>query len=113
MNQHADTPRTPAPARQPGWLWVSAGVLTALVLVQGAGLLDREAKAEMVADKGGYVVMTTDGGSEEVLLVLDERNEALLIYEVENRQRIGLKARQALPELFVRARAQAGFPARP
>ena len=36
-----------------GWLWISAGVLAALVVVQGAGLLDRPALAEMVSERSG------------------------------------------------------------
>ncbi len=103
---------TPAP-RQAGWLWVSAGVLAALTLIQGAGLLDRPAMAEMVAEKSGYVVMTTDGGTNQILAVLDERNEMLMIYSVINRRQIQLQDRQALPDMFIRARANAGLPARP
>lgn len=95
------------------WLWVSAGVMAALVVVQGAGLLDRPAIAEMTASAGGYTIMTTDGGSNEVGLVIDERNETLLVYSVKNRREVRLENRQSLPELFTRARAQAGHPARP
>lgn len=95
------------------WLWVSAGVLAALVVVQGAGLLDRPALAEMTASGGGYTIMTTDGGSNEVGLVIDERNETLLVYSVKNRREVRLENRQSLPELFTRARFQAGYPARP
>lgn len=103
-------------SRQTGrgqWLWVSAGVMAALVVVQGAGLLDRPALAEMTASGGGYTVMTTDGGSNEVALVIDERNETLLVYSVKNRREVRLENRQSLPELFVRARATAGHPPRP
>ena len=96
-----------------GWLWVSAGVLAALVVVQGAGLLDRAASAEMVSNKSGYAIMTTDGGSEEIAVVIDERNETLLVYSIENRRRVVLQDRQSLPEMFTRARQQAGHPARP
>ena len=105
--------REASPAARGNWLWVSAGVLAALIVVQGAGLLDRTARAEMVADKGGYVMMTTEGGSTEVMLLIDERNETLLVYDVENQRRVVLEDRQALPDLFNRARVQAGFPARP
>lgn len=122
-NYTPDTPPNPTPGlttgagtsarRQGGWLWVSAGVMAALVVVQGAGLLDRPAKAEMVTDKGGYVLMTTNGGSTEIMLMIDERNETLLVYDVENQRRVILQDRQALPDLFNRARMQAGFPARP
>lgn len=115
MNTIEITPDASSPPahRSGNWLWVSAGVLAALVVVQGAGLLDRTAKAEMVADKGGYVLMTTEGGSDEMMLVIDERNETLMVYKVENQRRVELQDRQVLPDLFNRARAQAGYPARP
>lgn len=110
MNETSDRV---TPARAGGWLWVSAGVMAALVVVQGAGLLDRTASAEMVTSKGGYVMMSTDGGSEDILALIDERNETLLIYNVENRRQVVLQDRQSLPDLFVRARQAGGFPARP
>ncbi len=103
----------PQPARQAGWLWISAGVLAALTLVQGAGLLDRPARAEMVSEKSGYVLMTTSGGTDQILAVLDERNESIMIYAVANRRQLVLQDRQSLPEMFVRARANAGLPPRP
>lgn len=96
-----------------GWLWVSAGVLAALTIVQGAGLIDRPAYAEMTASASGYRLMTTDGGSDELLVVIDDRNETLLVYRQENRQRISLVDRESLPDLFRRARAKAGLPPRP
>jgi hypothetical protein len=113
LDQTLDQAPAAQPARHAGWLWISAGVLAALTLIQGAGLLDRPAMAEMVAEKSGYVVMTTDGGTNQILAVLDERNEALMIYSVANRRQILLQDRQSLPEMFVRARANAGLPPRP
>lgn len=111
------TPAAPADttprADRSGWLWVSAGVLAALTVVQGAGLLDRPAYAEMSSQKSSYAMMTTDGGSDEILVVLDDRNETLMVYRVENRQRVDLLDREALPEVFARARQQAGYPVRP
>lgn len=125
-NDHDTTPPTPStppetldqapvaqPSRHAGWLWISAGVLAALTLIQGAGLLDRPAMAEMVAEKSGYVIMTTDGGSSQILAVLDERNEMIMIYSVANRRQILLQDRQSLPDMFVRARANANLPRRP
>lgn len=100
-------------ARHGGWLWISAGVLAALIVVQGAGLLDRPAAAGMVSNKGGYVIMTTKAGSDEIAVLIDERNETLLVYTVENRRRVTLQDRQSLPEMFTRARQQAGHPPRP
>lgn len=118
QTNHTDTPTAAVPDARPtahhgGWLWVSAGVLAALTIVQGAGLLDRPAYAEMTSRAGSYVAMTTDGGSDEILVVIDDRNEYLLVYRNENRQRLSLAAREALPDLFTRARARSGLPARP
>lgn len=115
MEHHTDHAPDAGAARQGRgqWLWISAGVMAALVVVQGAGLLDRPAMAEMTASAGGYTMMTTDGGSNEVGMVIDERNETLLVYSVKNRREVRLENRQSLPELFTRARAQAGHPPRP
>ncbi len=100
-------------ARSGGWLWISAGVLAALTLVQGAGLLDRTARAEMVSEKSGYAIMTTDGGTDQILVVLDERNEMLMVYSVENRREMILQDRQPIPDMFVQARTQSGARRRP
>lgn len=108
-----NTERPATPAARGNWMWISAGVMAALVIVQGAGLLDQTARAEMTASIGGYTIMTTDGGSNEVGMVIDARNEVLLVYAVKNRREVRLENRLSLPELFTRARLQAGHPARP
>ena len=89
-----------------GWLWVSAGVLAALVLVQGAGLLDRTAHAEMSVLNSSYSLMTTDGGNDEIVVVIDSRQETLMVYRVFNRQRLELLEREDLGALFTRARTR-------
>lgn len=96
-----------------GWLWVSAGVLAALTIVQGAGLLDRPAYADMTATTSAYTITTTDGGADEIVVVIDDRQETLLIYRHRNREQLQLLDREPLPELFTRARANAGLPPRP
>lgn len=90
-----------------GWLWVSAGVLAALIVVQGAGMLDSPAKAEMSVTSGAYSMMTTDGGNEEILVVVDSRQESLMVYKVFNRERLQLLDREDLGVLFTRARTRA------
>ncbi|TVQ62132.1 MAG: hypothetical protein EA378_06630 [Phycisphaerales bacterium] len=87
-------------------LWASAFVLVGLILTQ-AGRWSVPAHAEMVASVGGYVVMTTEGSGEEILSVIDTRNEVLLMYAVVNQRELQLLERQRLPELFTSARAQA------
>lgn len=114
MSHNTEThERVPAHTARGGWLWVSAGVLAALTIVQGAGLFSQPAYAEMTASTSAYRMMTTDGGSDELLVIIDDRNETLLVYRQENRQRLSLVDREDLAELFVRARTKAGYPPRP
>jgi len=86
-------------------LWASAFVILALVIVQA----DRSGVAlgEMTTSSGGYTVLTTDGGSDEPLMVIDQRRELLLIYQVENQTRVLLRQRVELPQLFTDARDRA------
>ena len=90
-----------------GWLWVSAGVLTSLILIQGAGLLDTPAQAEMTSTSGTYTIMTTDGGNDEVVVVVDSSQEALMVYTSDRNQGLDLLDREDLGALFERARARA------
>lgn len=90
-----------------GWLWVSAGVLAALIVVQGAGLIDSPAQAEMSSSSGAYTMMTTDGGNDEILLVVDSSQESLMVYRSDRNQGLQLLEREDLAGLFSRARARA------
>ena len=90
-----------------GWLWVSAGVLAALIVVQGAGMLDTPAQAEMTSASGSYTMMTTDGGTDELLVVVDSGHESLLVYRTDRSQGMQLLEREDLAGLFARARARA------
>src|SRR5262245_26569139 len=94
--QHAGH-RTPGTAL----LAFSAVVLGALLLVQVArlGLLPA-ARAEMVSEVGDFAVMTTSGGNDEVLLVLDNRSEDLSVYRVENQSALELYQRVNLHRIF-------------
>lgn len=99
-------------------LWASAFVLAGLILVQmrlastvhaapplfGQNSL---ANAGMVSSAGGYTVLTSDVGNEDILIVLDSRNEELFIYHVENQSSVQLLERQTLPALFAEARTRA------
>ncbi len=89
-----------------GWLWVSAGVLAAMIVVQGSGLFDSIANAEMSTTYQSYSMMTTDGGTDEILAVLDSRQEAMLIYAVDSTNTLRLLKREQLDTMFARARAQ-------
>ncbi|MCA9302568.1 MAG: hypothetical protein KC996_00450 [Phycisphaerales bacterium] len=89
-----------------GWLWVTAGLLCGLIVVQGAGMLESEAVADMTTTSQSYSMMTTDGGTDEVLVVVDSRQESLMIYRVNQSNRLQLYKREQLGPLFSRARAQ-------
>lgn len=88
-------------------LWASALVILALILVQSSRMGGNRAQAEMVSSSGGYTVMTADGGTDEVLLILDERSEELFVYRVENQRSVDMKERISLSRLFSDARAAA------
>ena len=93
-------------------LWASAFVIIALIIVQAGRLPGNAAYAEMVADRGSYTLMTADsgrGGDEdpnEVLYVIDSREQTLLIYEVEDarKRQVIYREGQPLDQLFQRAR---------
>lgn len=93
-------------------LWATAVLLAALVTVQlgrgGSRPFEQEALAEMVASVGDYSIMTTDGGNEELLFVLDNRNEQLLVYKVDQQRTMVLLAREELDAVFTSARSKLG-----
>jgi hypothetical protein len=93
--------------KQPGWLWVSAGILAALIVVQGGGLFESKAYAEMSTTSGSYSMMTTDGGNDEILVVVDSRQESLMVYRSMNGTTLEMLEKEELSSLFSRARARA------
>lgn len=106
--ERADSEHTvPNTGRQPGWLWVSAGVLAAMIVVQGGGFFESTARAEMATTSGSYSIMTTDGGNDEILVVVDSRQESLMVYRTENGRTLKMLEREELSSLFSRARARA------
>jgi len=98
---------TQVPVRQGGWLWVSAAVLAALIVVQGAGFLDSQASAEMAISSGAYAMMTSDGGNDEVLVIVDSSQESLMVYHTDRTKGLQMLEREDLRGLFERARARA------
>ncbi len=93
-------------------LWASSFVILAMINVQAGRLPGNPAHASTVADRGAYTLMTADSGKggdtepDEILCVLDSRDQVLLVYDVENARQGGvvLRDRYSLDELFVRAR---------
>lgn len=89
------------------WWTTAVLVLLALFVVRGAGPGLPEAFAEMTAVQGSYTLMTTDGGNDEVLVVIDSREEMVLVYRIDQGGKLALQERERLSELFARARARA------
>lgn len=90
-----------------GALWASAFVLAALVVTQ-AGRLGAGAQASAdVASVGEVTILTSDTGNrEDVVFIMDARSDALLVYGVENRNRVELYQNIRLTEFFTQARNQ-------
>ncbi|MCL4741540.1 MAG: hypothetical protein KJZ54_04980 [Phycisphaerales bacterium] len=103
---HDSSLKPQALPRSVRWLQASALVLLGLVIAKAAPLLGGEARGDMVARSGSYIVMTTDGGNEEVLVVIDERAETVSVYKVVNQQNVQLFQRADLRDIFTAARAK-------
>jgi hypothetical protein len=88
-------------------LWASAFVIGALILVQAGRWAGNTARAEMVSQSGDYAMLTTDSGSDELLYVIDNRNEQMFVYRVENQNSVQLYGRESIAQLFTHARARA------
>jgi len=106
----------PSAAPATGGLWARAGLvcsamvlstLLAIALVR-SGAPASAGMVDLVASAGDFAMLTTDGGSDDVLVVLDQRSESLLLYRVANQQRVEFYGRQSLKDLFTTARAMSG-----
>jgi hypothetical protein len=104
------TARRGVRARLEPVLWVSAVVLVALAMVRvlaPAGSWAPSAEgAAVVSQSGGLTVMTTEALNEDLLVVLDSRNEELFVYRTELKGGVQLLQRYQVPQLFVDARAR-------
>ncbi len=93
-------------------LVASAFVLSGLVLAQlgakdAAARLAGPAAYAQAVNQGGASeasLLATDIGSEDALVVVDQRREELLLYRITNQKQIDFKGRESLRELFVQAR---------
>jgi hypothetical protein len=89
------------------FLWASALVLAALVVVQAGRMGGGEARADLVASVGGVTALTVAGAEgEDVLMVIDDRSEELFIYRVGNHDTLEMRRRYSLPRMFADARGQ-------
>ncbi len=113
MSAHTTPPGTAAaiaPARAADRvrtvLW--CGVAALGVTVVGDALRTWEARADVVAAGGEFAALTADTGSEDILVILDQRAEQLLVYGVRNQNAIEFRGRQSVSELFLEARRASG-----
>jgi hypothetical protein len=90
-----------------GALWASAFVLAGMVVMQ-AGRVGGGAQANGEVSNFGEMTLLTasTGANEDVVLVLDNRTDALLVYGVENRDRVELYQNLKVSDLFQQARSQ-------
>lgn len=89
-------------------LSITAVAMLGMIVFQSVGLPVSQAQAGLVSKTGGYTLMTVKSGSgaSEIALVIDDRNEDLLVYSVDQGRAVELRAREPLPALFQAARAQ-------
>ena len=93
-------------------LWASAFVIAALAIVQAGRLPGNSAYAETASDLGDYSLLTarTGRGPEdrpnESLWVIDNRQQVLIVYELEDAQRgtFTVRGGGSLHNLFLQAR---------
>jgi hypothetical protein len=114
MNNHNNYTNDTTTTARTSPLVYSAIALAIVAAVQlgvklGAGSPEPSALAEMTANVGEYKVMTTaSNDNEELLFVLDNRNEQLMVYGVGQPLQLELLTRESLGQVFAQARAAAG-----
>jgi len=90
-------------------LWASAFVLASLVILQAGKLPGNPAYAGQVSSAGAYTILTADSGRgddanpDEILVVIDNRTEALMVYETDGRSGIVPRDGGNLANLFRQA----------
>jgi hypothetical protein len=86
-------------------------VVTAVALAAAAFWLLGSPRADAtvgdVAQAGSYTVLSTDAANEDVVIVLDGRQEDLFVYRIDPRNGIELLQKVSLPQAFTDARAKA------
>lgn len=86
-------------------------VLSAILLAAAAvwilGVDKADATMADVTQAGSYTVLSTEASNEDVVLVLDGRQEDLFVYRVDPRNGIELLQKVSLPQAFTDAKAKA------
>lgn len=106
MSEGSPSPRRTVP------LWASAFVIGALVIIQAGRLPQPAAHGETSAAQGDYTILTADAGRggdigpDEILYVIDNRDQVIMVYQIEDarRHQIILRDGWSLDTLFRRAR---------
>ncbi len=94
-------------------LLATAAVAGVLLVVQAAARVPQigtggsGSRAGMVSQSGPFTVMSSEAGNEDIVVVVDNRNEQLMVYKVENGQSLQMYQKLALPRLFMDAKARA------
>lgn len=106
---HSTRPPNPRRSRLEALLTLTAGVLLACAAwawLSGplAALRSTPAIADVAIAGADHGLLTSDGGGDDVLIVLDQRNEELLLYRPLNGRSVDFRGRFSLRELFVEAR---------
>jgi hypothetical protein len=83
-------------------LWASAFVIMALIIVQAGRLGGPVMPAHAdIATVGDITIATTQGSSdEEILVVMNRVDQALLLYSVDGSRRLQLLQHYSLPQVF-------------
>ena len=93
-------------------LWTAAAALGSLAVLQvlsGAppfGGSGGSAHAGMVGQTGQHTILSADASNEDILLVLDGRNEELLVYRTDINKGIQMYQRLNLPQVFQDAKVR-------
>jgi hypothetical protein len=98
----------------PGSLWASAVVIASLIILQ-AGRFGgpSNVRADVVSNVSGTTALTFDSQSEQLLAIIDGRQELLFVYRVQARNSLELLRSYSLPDVFADARARATGTGRP
>ncbi|MFG0256335.1 MAG: hypothetical protein ACF8GE_00355 [Phycisphaerales bacterium JB043] len=92
-------------------LWASAFVILAIIILQASRVApESSARAGLIAQSGDLSVLTADAGTEQdLVLVLDRFEGTLLVYTVEQRDRLELVQNYQLESMLRNAAAAAGM----
>ncbi len=110
-SQNSNRPGSARPAGRPS---IGAGLLVGVLIGISGMLAFRPAPANAtlnmmdVGTSGDITALTTDGGSDDVLMLIDQRAEQLLVYHVRAQNDLQFVQRYALRELFTNGRLQFG-----